>query len=50
MVAVPMVFVVLQFKPVMGNSIIISGVAVLVYICRLKPEVHQTRFKNLLWF
>lgn len=44
MLAVPMVFVVLQFNPVMGNLVIISGVAALVYICRLKPEVHQTRF------
>lgn len=51
MLAVPMVFVVLQFNPVMGNLIIISGVPALVYICRLKPEVCQTRFKKKdFWF
>lgn len=43
MFAIPAVFVVLQFNPVMGNLKIISRVAVLVHICRLKPEVHQTK-------
>lgn len=46
MLAVPMVFVVLQFNPIMGNLILISGVAALVCICRLKSEVHQIRFKK----
>lgn len=46
MLAVPVVFVVLQFNPIMGNLILISGVAALVCICRLKSEVHQIRFKK----
>lgn len=51
MLAVPMVFVVLQFNPIMGNLILISGVAALVCIRRLKSEVHQIRLKKKdFWF
>lgn len=43
MLEVPVVLVVVQFNPVVGNLKIISREAVLIHICRLKPEVHQTK-------